>query len=147
MTSTGSELEHQVLPNTALGYMRRQGAWLPNAETLPARGMAAGGGYTTVADLLRFATALTTHRLLDARHTALLTTGKVASGGGQYAYGFVDTRVNGVRAIGHSGGAPGQSGDLLILPDSGYVVAVLANMDPPAAPRIANFVASRLPLD
>jgi hypothetical protein len=53
--------------------------------------------------------------------------------------------VNGVRAIGHSGGAPGQTGDLLIFPESGYVVAALANMDPPAAPRISSFIASRLP--
>lgn len=145
MISTGSELEEQVLPNTAVGYVRRQGAWQRNTDTLPARGMAAGGGYTTVEDLLRFAVALTSHRLLDAKHTALLTTAKGVPGGGGYAYGFVDTRINGVRAIGHSGGAPGQSGDLLILPDSGYVVTALANIDPPAAPRISNYVASRLP--
>ena len=147
MTSTGSELEGQVLPNTAVGYMRRARAWERNTDTLPARGMAAGGGYTTVEDLLRFAIALTSHRLLSADNTRLLTTAKGVPGGGGYAYGFVDTRVNGVRALGHSGGAPGQSGDLLILPDSGYVVAVLANMDPPAAPRISNYVASRLPAD
>jgi CubicO group peptidase (beta-lactamase class C family) len=145
MTSTGSELETEVLPNTAVGYMRRQREWQRNADTLPARGMAAGGGYTTVDDLLRFATALTSHRLLSAENTTLLTTAKGVPGGGGYAYGFGDARVNGVRTIGHSGGAPGQSGDLLILPESGYVVAVLANMDPPAAPRISNYVASRLP--
>jgi CubicO group peptidase (beta-lactamase class C family) len=145
MTSTGSEPEDQVLPNTAVGYMRRARAWERNAGTLPARGMAAGGGYTTVEDLLRFATALTSHRLLTADTTRLLTTAKGVPGGGGYAYGFVDTRVNGVRAIGHSGGAPGQSGDLLILPGSGYVIAVLANIDPPAAPRISNYIASRLP--
>jgi D-alanyl-D-alanine carboxypeptidase len=50
-----------------------------------------------------------------------------------------------VRSIGHNGGAPGMNGDLEIYPDSGYVVTVLANMDPPAAGRIADFIANRLP--
>ena len=37
------------------------------------------------------------------------------------------------------------NGDLKICPAAGYVVAVLANMDPPAAERISDFVANRLP--
>jgi D-alanyl-D-alanine carboxypeptidase len=48
----------------------------PNTGTLPFRGTSAGGGCSTVEDLLRFASALTSHKLLDAEHTALLTTGK-----------------------------------------------------------------------
>ena len=146
MTLTGSEPEAQVLPHTAIGYMKRGNAWQSNADTLPYRGMAAGGGYTTVGDLIRFATALTNHRLLNAEDTTLLTTGKVASAGGKYAYGFVDMTIGGVRAIGHSGGAPGQSGDLIIVPESGYAIAVLANQDPPAAPRVSNYIASRVPV-
>lgn len=37
------------------------------------------------------------------------------------------------------------NGDLRIYPKSGYVVAVLANLDPPAADRISEFLDSRLP--
>jgi flagellar motility protein MotE (MotC chaperone) len=37
------------------------------------------------------------------------------------------------------------NGDLEIYPQSGYVVAVLANMDPPAAQQIAGFIGNRLP--
>jgi hypothetical protein len=33
------------------------------------------------------------------------------------------------------------NGDLRIYPRSGYVVAVLANLDPPAAQRVAEFAA------
>jgi hypothetical protein len=36
------------------------------------------------------------------------------------------------------------NGDLKIFPQSGYVIAVLANMDPPAAGRISEFIAQRL---
>jgi CubicO group peptidase (beta-lactamase class C family) len=100
-----------------------------------------------VRDLARFADALRSHKLLDSAHTALLTTGKVDARGQQYAYGFFDRRVGGVRFFGHGGGAPGMNGDLQIDPQSGYVVAVLSNLDPPAAQRISDFIVNRLPVD
>jgi hypothetical protein len=37
------------------------------------------------------------------------------------------------------------NGQLEICPSDGYVVAVLANLDPPAAGRIADFITNRLP--
>jgi hypothetical protein len=37
------------------------------------------------------------------------------------------------------------NGDLKIYPRSGYVVAVLANLDPPAAQQISSFIDARLP--
>ncbi len=148
MTSTGSEPEDQAVPGRAVGYTRPPGAGaaMPNTQTLPYRGTAAGGGYTTVGDLLRFATALTAHRLLDAWHTDLLTAGKVEAIGGRYAYGFIERHVSGVRAIGHGGNAPGMDGALEMFPESGYVVAVLANVDAPAAERASEFVVNRLPV-
>jgi D-alanyl-D-alanine carboxypeptidase len=147
MTSTGSEPENTRVERRSTGYTKPPGrrAWEPNDETLPYRGTAAGGGYSTVEDLFRFANALTGHKLLDARHTELLTTGKVDAFGARYAYGFIDRTTDGVRSIGHGGGAPGMNGDLLIFPGSGYVVAVLANQDPPAAQRISDFAGNRVP--
>jgi hypothetical protein len=50
-----------------------------------------------------------------------------------------------VHSIGHSGGAPGMSGDLRIFPDDGYVIVVLSNVDS-AASRVASWIAERLPL-
>jgi hypothetical protein len=47
--------------------------------------------------------------------------------------------------VGHNGGAPGMNGDLRIYPQSGYIVVVLANIDPPAADRIADWLDARLP--
>src|SRR6185436_9103392 len=100
--------------------------------TLGVRGSAAGGGLSTVGDLLKFSEALMANKLLSPENTQLLITGKAGPTGG-YAYGFEDGRKNGVGAVGHSGGAPGMNGDLRIYPQSGYVVAVLSNYDPPAA--------------
>jgi D-alanyl-D-alanine carboxypeptidase len=148
MTSTASLAEDQAVPDRSVGYTKFGGGktWKPNTDTLPYRGTSAGGGYSTVEDLLRFANALENHKLLDAQHTDLLTTGKVdRPGGGKYAYGFGDSSVGTVRCFGHGGGAPGMNGDLQICPQSGYVIAVLANLDPPAAQRLSEFIASRLP--
>ena len=120
--------------------------WKPNTDTLPYRGTSAGGGYSTVGDLLAFATAVQNHKLLDAEHTDLLTTGHTQiSEGEKYAYGFMDKTEAGVRSFGHGGGAPGMNGELTIYPASGYVIVVLANLDPPAASRPADFVGNRLP--
>jgi D-alanyl-D-alanine carboxypeptidase len=116
-----------------------------NSDTLPFRGTSAGGGYSTVGDLLRFANALSSHTLLNAECTEMLTTGKVDAPQGRYGYGFGDQQINGIRCFGHGGGAPGMNGDLQICPGPGYTIAVLANMDPPAADRIMDFVTNRLP--
>ena len=147
MKDSGSEPEDKPVTNRSVGYMKPPGAnaWQPNTETLPYRGTAAGGGYSTVGDLLKFANALQRDSLLDAHYEELLTTGKVDEGFGRYAYGFEDKVVNGTRCFGHGGGAPGMNGDLQICPATGYVVAVLANMDPPAARRISDFITNRMP--
>jgi CubicO group peptidase (beta-lactamase class C family) len=147
MHATGAEPEEQAVPNRAVGYMRAPGGVQPNTSTLPWRGTSAGGGYTTVGDLLRFATALTSHTLLDPTHTALLTTGKVETGRGpsdKYAYGFIDGHEFGARSFGHGGGAPGMNGDLRIFPASGYVIAALVNADSGAG-RTVQWIAGRLP--
>jgi hypothetical protein len=125
---------------------QRDGKWKPNNDTLPYRGTSAGGGYSTVEDLLLFANALESHKLLDAKYTELLTTGKVDTpNGDKYAYGFGESKEGRMRCFGHGGGAPGMNGNLDICPDSGYTIAVLANFDPPAAQRIATFIRRRLP--
>jgi D-alanyl-D-alanine carboxypeptidase len=98
MTASGSEPEDQVVVDRSVGYMRAEGGWQRNSDTLPYRGTSAGGGYSTVEDLLKFATALQTNQLLKPQHTEMLTTGKVETpNGGKYAYGFQDATVNGTR--------------------------------------------------
>ena len=146
MTSSGSEPEEQAVPNRAKGYMRGPGGVRPNTDTLPYRGTSAGGGYTTVGDLLRFATALTGHKLLNARYTDLLTTGKVDAGrpaATSMPTGY-DTVEAGQRSFGHGGGAPGMNGDLRIFPRSGYVVTALVNADSGAS-RMVSSITQRLP--
>jgi D-alanyl-D-alanine carboxypeptidase len=147
MVATSSPMEDKATePNRSIGYTWRDAKTLqPNTDTLPSRATSAGGGDSTVKDLLAFANALTHDKLLDAEHTKLLTTGKVDTPMGKYAYGFGEYVHDGVRCFGHGGGAPGMNGQLTIC-DNGYTIAVLANLDPPAAGRVEKFVLNRLPL-
>lgn len=148
MTRTGALPEESAVADLAVGYTTEDGHDRPNTHTLPYRGTPAGGGYSTVEDLWRFATALTGHQLLDAHHTALVTTprGNVGWVDRWFGYGFFETTIWGVRGFGHKGGAPGMSGDLAIYPDSGHIVAVLANIDPPAALDASTFICCQLPI-
>lgn len=148
MKATASDPEDKQVTDRSIGYTRFGGGELKNnSDTLPYRGTSAGGGYSTVEDLLKFATALQKHKLLNAQYTEMLTTGKVATpGGSKYAYGFGDSMVNGTRCFGHGGGAPGMNGELKICPVPGYVVVVLSNLDPPSASRVADFITTRLPM-
>jgi D-alanyl-D-alanine carboxypeptidase len=146
MISTASDPENQAVADRSIGYTKMDSTvWTPNTDTLPWRGTSAGGGYSTVEDLARFAAALQDHKLLNALYTDMLTTGKPGTPDNSYAYGFGDRKVNGLRCFGHGGGAPGMNGELKICPANGYVIAVLANLDPPAATRISDFIAERLP--
>jgi D-alanyl-D-alanine carboxypeptidase len=151
MNDTGSEPEDVAVPNRSIGYTTDKGEVVPNTDTLPYRGTSAGGGYSTVGDMLRFANALQGHVLLDAVHTAMLTTGTIRMPtlpdlDRRYAFGFGDQVQNGIRCFGHNGGAPGMSGSLEICPDTAYTVVALANVDPPAADNVTDFVINNMPL-
>jgi D-alanyl-D-alanine carboxypeptidase len=115
MTSTGSEPEEQRVPDLSVGYTKQEGdLWQRNTFLLPYRGTSAGGGYTTVGDLLRFANALRANTLLDEYYTKLLTTGRVDMPfGAHYAYRFEDRTINGSHCVGHNGGSPGMNGELV----------------------------------
>ena len=148
MNNSDSYWKNETTPNLAKGYTSLEGPPRYHYDSLPMRGSPAGGGYSTCEDLLRFATALTGHKLLDAEHTKILTTGKSDAGpGNSYGYGFCVWNQSGVRSFGHGGSAPGISADLKIFPDSGYVIVVMTNLDPPGASRVSDFAAARLPVN
>jgi CubicO group peptidase (beta-lactamase class C family)/predicted aspartyl protease len=68
MSSTAALPVDDATPNRATGYTRELGASLQdNRRTLPFRGSSAGGGYSTVDDLLRFANALRSGKLGSMR--------------------------------------------------------------------------------
>jgi D-alanyl-D-alanine carboxypeptidase len=144
MTSTGSLPESVDVPNRAVGYTRSSpsgGPWMPNTGTLPWRGTAAGGGYSTVGDLMRFAQALGSGKLISKATLAEATRPHRQ----QYGYGFGMLGEGSLRSYGHGGGAPGMNGELRVFPQLGYVVVSLSNLDPPAASELVEFFTLRMP--
>jgi CubicO group peptidase (beta-lactamase class C family) len=102
-----------------------------------APGNPAGGGYFTATDLFRFARALRTGKLLDARMTEYVLNGTF-SGEGTQKFGFaLREQVIGTRRfIGNGGGAPGINAEFRLEPAGEYTVVVLANASPPAATQL-----------
>jgi D-alanyl-D-alanine carboxypeptidase len=152
MTASGFFTRDEKVANRAFGLTRADspdGRRHSAEPMLPWRGGPAGGGYSTAGDLLKFATALRSHKLLDPTHTEMITTiTSRAEGSGPnegYGYGFgVDVLPGGERLVGHGGGFPGTNTNLQIFLKSGYTVVVLTNYDPPAAERVSNWIISHL---
>ncbi|HET9952194.1 MAG TPA: serine hydrolase, partial [Candidatus Eisenbacteria bacterium] len=129
MTGTDSYALADRVADRATGYTHEgretsarrgegaEGARLePNDGFLPARGSAAGGGYSTVDDLARFVEALRAGKLL----------------GPESAAGFVGPG----EALGIAGGSPGVNAALEAM--GPYTLVILSNLDPPSAERVAS---------
>jgi D-alanyl-D-alanine carboxypeptidase len=141
MTATESLPESAAVPSHAVGYTRRVSTWVPNTDLLGWRGTAAGGGYSTVGDLLRFTQALESGKRISKALFAEAITPRQ----GDYGYGFEVRGEGALRSYGHSGGFFGVNGELRVFPQLGYVVISLGNLDPPAASRLADFFTLRMP--
>jgi CubicO group peptidase (beta-lactamase class C family) len=147
MRDTGAYALDRDTPNLAVGYTHKapDGSSKPdeywnNLLALPRRGGPAGGGYSTVGDLLRFARELLRHTLLSPTMTATIMQPKVeltTRAFSQYGYGFGVERIGQATIVGHTGGAPGVSAQLDIYTNTGYCVIALANADPSAATHFA----------
>ena len=111
MKSTASLPESESVPNRAVGYMDGN---KPNTDTLPWRGSSAGGGYTTVNDLLRFALALESGKIHNKKLLDEATTRQTEkSNGPPYGFGFGLSGEGKNASYGHGGGAPGMNGRTL----------------------------------
>ena len=156
MTNTDAYEMDRDTPNLAIGYTRSgpagptpAGQRYNNLYLHVVKGGPAGGGFSTVEDLVRFARALRSGKLISAKSFELITTGKVSPGqgpsGSQYAYGFQVSLIEGGRLAGHGGGFSGINGQLdIYLDGSDADVAVLSNYDPPAATRVAQKIRALL---
>ncbi|CAM5459488.1 serine hydrolase domain-containing protein [Rhodanobacter lindaniclasticus] len=144
MRDSGSLPEDVAVPRRAQAYTRNDGdaEWTNASGTLPYRGTAAGGGYSTAGDLLKFAQALRSGKLLPPALLAEATRKQTPV----YGYGFNVADAQGVPVYGHGGGAPGMNGELRIFPTLDEVVVALANVDPPVASRLVEYYQLRMPL-
>lgn len=129
---------------SAIGYTHTSNGLKSTKPAKPeppvAGGTAAGGGYSTVDDLLRFAQALQSGKLLPAPLLKQATSWDVLHP--VTGLGFF---LMWNHAYGHAGGGPGTNGELRIMPGSGYVLVALANRDPQMAGDMLDTISAMLP--
>jgi CubicO group peptidase (beta-lactamase class C family) len=144
MENTDSYEADAVVQNLAAGYTR-EGAGgrgrINNVYTRPARGSSAGGGYSTAEDLLKFARALESDKLLSPEYTTWIFTWQMpkSTSGNQ-------SNVSGRGGMGFAGGAPGINATVEIDAESGYTAIVMSNYDPPSAERVGKQIREWLKL-
>lgn len=122
------------VPNLAMGYSNEQfdddgPQWTNNMYKHVVRGGPAGGGFSTVEDLLRFDIALRSHKLLNPKYTEMVWSGKPELNSPDYGFGFGTAGTSDDRRVGHSGGFSGISSNLDMFLDSGYTAIVMSNYD------------------
>jgi CubicO group peptidase (beta-lactamase class C family) len=149
MVNTDAYELDRVNKNLAVGYQREfredgTKTFRNNIFMHVMRGGPAGGGYSTVEDLVRFAEALKAGKLVSPATFELMTTPKPEVNSPEYGYGFGVGPAT--KIVGHSGGFPGISSNLDIFKGTGYVAVVMSNYgggSQPVVEKIRSLVKAR----
>jgi len=137
MNATGYFASDDPTPDLAMGYTRgddRKGPLRENVFSRPARGSAAGGGYSTVDDLLRFDQTLNGDKLCAAEWTAWVIGGPPPAQPRAAAAASAAGRRE-APSVGFAGGAAGISADYSR--EGPLTLIVLGNFDPPFTQAVA----------
>jgi CubicO group peptidase (beta-lactamase class C family) len=136
MNDTGAWSLEDPVENLATGYEKDATGYRSNMLKLGYRGGPAGGGYSTVADLHQFVTALLAGKLVSKKKLIAMTSDQSGRG---YGFGFQVFEAKNSKVFGHTGGFPGVSTIANVYQDQGYAVIVLSNYD-----YVGHIVAHRL---
>ena len=126
--------------NLAIGYSpdpESPYGWQNNLYKHVIKGGPAGGGFSTVQDLHKFALALLGGKYVSKGSLEEMWTDHL---GANYGYGFRVAEGASGKVVGHGGGFSGINSNLDIYLDSGYIVAVMSNIDRGASPVAAKMV-------
>jgi len=136
-----------VNENLAVGYDKEQGPkgmrYRNNIFQHVLRGGPAGGGFTTVEDLLAFDVALRSGKLVSKEMLEKMWRAYPENNSPRYGYGFGIFESPIGRTVGHSGGFAGISAEFDMYLDAGYTVAVLSNYGSgmePVRQKISNLI-------
>lgn len=143
MSGTDAYEKNGQVENLAIGYTNDahpgekpgEGFQRENSLLPPAKGTAAGGGYSTAGDLLKFINAFRNFKLLSPKYTAMLN----------QDFEDVENAPGRLRGgIGVAGGGPGINAVLEIEYGPGDIVIVLSNYDPPTASKLGRQIMKTL---
>jgi len=147
MNASGFDSLEDITPKLAVGYFHEgpfstdwKAAWLK----IGFKGGPAGGGYSTNADLLRFAAALREGKLVKPATLTKMFDEEVPAGPGGYAAGFGDRFSHGRHIRGHAGGIEGTDANLQVVWETKAAVALTSNEGPSQTWMLAEHIADLL---
>ena len=133
MERTRQDHVFAVIPNRARGYVINASGQLQNCSLADTSNKVAGGGLIgNVEDLVRFASAVRSGRLLKGGSVDTMFTQQKTGDGkpSLYGLGWNVTTLDGSRKlVSHTGGQQGTSTILVMLPREGVVVAMMTNLE------------------
>ena len=143
MTHSDSYYRDDPVENRAVGYtnmnhnyQKGEAFQSDNINMLPTRGTPAGGGYSTVSDILKFDKALRSNKLLNSDYTKYLI--------GRFKNSPGDLLTFPDKVFRIVGGAPGVFAFLGLDFQSSYSIIVLSNYDHPMAMEMAREIIKML---
>ena len=150
MRSSGFNSLDEVTPKLAVGYFHESPfstTWKANWMKIPFKGSPAGDSYSTSADLLRFAEALRSGKLLKQVTLAKMFKDPVPMGPGAIEAGFGERLSHGRHIRGHQGGIEGITTDLAMVWETQGAVALTSNEGQSQTWLLAEHIADLLAAD
>ncbi len=142
MTATEADDPVKLIPHRARGYEKTKAGNLENAPYFdPSDRLPGGGWLSTSDDLVRFASAVMSGKLVTpASLEEMWKPLTVQDNGSGYGLGWSVGSLAGHRLIGHNGGQVGASTSLKLVPDRQLAVAVMTNVEGAALDEFAESV-------
>ena len=139
MQQSGSFDLDVPVKNTARNYWFsvETGQITENLMFQSVKGGPAGGGYSTVGDLHKFALAMQNGELLSRELSQVALTAKPELNAPNWGFGFSVRSFDGNTVVGHNGAHLGMTARLNMYQDKGYILVVLGNFQSSAWPVVA----------
>ena len=130
--------------NRATGYTKvyENGVanWNNHQYTRIMKGSPSGGIYSTTEDILKFAIALESNKLLSPEYTEILLEGRPDLNASFHSYGFFISNGIAGRVASHKGDGRGMNCQFKMYLDLGYTFIILSNYSAPSANIVANII-------
>jgi serine beta-lactamase-like protein LACTB len=161
MHDTQADDQRKVIPGRVSGYIRPS---RKDLEELPAESnfkagelynaalhdtsskIPGGGLLSTAPDLVRFANAMNTKKLVKEETLAAMWTSQKTNDAKEtnYGLGWRIGKLNDMKTVSHGGGQAGTSTYLLLLPDKKIAIAVMCNLQGAKVEKLAEDLAQKV---